>query len=222
MSSDTGEPGRDDAASTEAEVSSPASRPESEGQAVEDDDSAEGAARAEADDPEADKPSRKRRLLSYALQGLAVLAIVWGVTWYQARRLLPTRVEAPAFALPALTGESHRLAEARGRKVVLYFFAPWCTVCEFSSHNVTALRNARSDQELAIFAVGLGWEEEGELARFAEEHELNVPVLKGDPRVQRDYRVDTFPSIYVIDEQGRIQDRVVGYTTELGLRLRSL
>ena len=27
---------------------------------------------------------------------------------------------------------------------------------------------------------------------------------------------------YIIDEQGRIEDRVVGYTTELGLRLRSL
>jgi peroxiredoxin len=172
--------------------------------------------------PSAGKPSWKKRALSYALQALVVVAILWGVTWYQARRLLPARVEAPGFALSSLGGEAHRLADARGRKVVLYFFAPWCTVCEFSSHNIRALRNARTDEELAIYAVGLGWEEPDELVQFAKDHDLNVPVLKGGPAVQRAYRVDTFPSIYIIDEQGRIEDRVVGYTTELGLRLRSL
>lgn len=166
--------------------------------------------------------SWKRRALSYGLQALVVIAVVWGMTWYQARRLLPTRSEAPAFALPSLGGDTYRLADARGRKVVLYFFAPWCTVCEFSSHNVNALREARTDEELAIYAIGLGWEEPAELSRFAEEHALGVPVLEGGTAIQRAYQVDTFPSIYIIDEQGRIEDRVVGYTTELGLRLRSL
>jgi peroxiredoxin len=168
------------------------------------------------------KPSWKKRATSYALQALVVVVILWGVTWYQARRLLPARVEAPGFALSSLGGDAHRLSDVRGRKVVLYFFAPWCTVCEFSSHNIRALRNARTDEELAIYAVGLGWEEPGELVQFAKDHELNVPVLKGGPAVQRAYRIDTFPSVYIIDEQGRIEDRVVGYTTELGLRLRSL
>jgi peroxiredoxin len=150
------------------------------------------------------------------------LAILWGVSWWQARGLLPTRAPAPGFFLSALDGTSHRLEDARGRKVVLYFFAPWCTVCELSSHNVNALRAARTEQELAVYAVGLGWDEAEELSRFAEEHELRVPVLAGTPRVQRDYQVDTFPSVYIIDAEGRIEDRVVGYTTELGLRLRSL
>lgn len=163
-----------------------------------------------------------KRLRSYALQALVVVAVLWGVTWWQARRLLPTRAEAPDFQLSALDGTSYRLQHARGRKVVLYFFAPWCTVCEFSSSNVRGLREARSEEELAVYAIGLGWDEPSELAGFAREHELNVPVLKGSPQVQRNYRIDTFPSVYIIDEQGRIEDRVVGYTTELGLRLRSL
>lgn len=175
-----------------------------------------------ADRTTAAKPTWKRRFVSYGLQALVVAAILWGVTWYQARRLLPARAPAPEFALVSLAGDPHRLADARGRKVVLYFFAPWCTVCEFSSHNIRALREARTNEELSIYAVGLAWEETAELADFAREHELNVPVLKGNPKVQQSYRIDTFPSIYIIDEEGRIEDRVVGYTTELGLRLRSL
>ncbi|MBW2524784.1 MAG: redoxin domain-containing protein [Deltaproteobacteria bacterium] len=216
MADDDSDPGRDDEPYAEDDELDDDSPSEEEVPSSEE----EGAAAADKA-PQAKTPWRKRAL-SYGLQALVVLAILWGVTWYQARRLLPTRAAAPAFSLPALGGESVQLADARGRKVVLYFFAPWCTVCEFSSHNVRALRDARTDEELAIYAVGLGWEEPSELAQFAAEHELNVPVLQGDATVQRAYRVDTFPSIYIIDEDGRIEDRVVGYTTELGLRLRSL
>ncbi len=169
----------------------------------------------------APKRSWLRRLASVGVQVLAVLLVLWGVGRWQTRRLLPVRTPAPAFSLPALDGTVHSLSEAAGRKVVLYFFAPWCKVCGASSSNVNALRAARSESELAIYAVGLEWEEGAELGRFAQEHELRVPVLRGNAQIERAYHIDTFPTIYVIDERGAIQDRVLGYTTELGLRLRS-
>jgi peroxiredoxin len=171
----------------------------------------------------AERPaSWPRKIGSWALQ-LAILAVVlWGVTRWQARRLLSTESPAPAFNLQALDGSSYSLPDARGRKMVLYFFAPWCTVCSYSSHNINALRQARPDDELAIYAVGLEWEQSAELEQFAKEHELRVPVLRGDDELRRAYRVDTFPTVYVVDERGAVADRVIGYTTELGLRLRSL
>jgi peroxiredoxin len=171
---------------------------------------------------ERERATWPRKIGSWVLQ-LAVVAVAfWGITRWQARRLLADATPAPAFTLQALDGSSHSLPDAQGRAVVLYFFAPWCTVCSYSSHNINALRQARSDEELAIYAVGLEWEESAELERFAKEHELAVPVLRGDDDLRRAYRVDTFPTVYVIDERGAVQDRVVGYTTELGLRLRSL
>jgi peroxiredoxin len=166
--------------------------------------------------------SWRRKALSYALQAAVVVAILWGVTEWQARGLLAERTAAPSFTLSTLDGREVSLQAARGRKVVLYFFAPWCTVCEYSSHNIRALREARTEQELAVYAVGLEWEAAADLERFAHEHELNVPVLQGTDRVRRDYHVNTFPTVYILDERGAVQDRVVGYTTELGLRLRSL
>jgi peroxiredoxin len=166
--------------------------------------------------------SWKRTAVSWGVQLLVVLVILWGATRWQSRRLLAARTAAPAFSLAALDGSTHQLAEAAGHKLVLYFFAPWCRVCAYSSHNVNALRASRTEAELTVLAVGLDWEDEADLRRFATEHELSVPVLKGDEALGRAYHVDTFPTIYIIDEEGRVEDRVVGYTTELGLRLRSL
>ena len=166
--------------------------------------------------------SWRRKALSVALQLALLVGVVVVASEWQARHLLARRAPAPALALRTLGGEEVSLEGARGRTVVLYFFAPWCSVCQYSSHNVVALRNARSEREVAIYAVGLDYESPADLERFARDHELNVPVLLGDDDVQRSFNVRSFPTIYVIDEDGRVRDRVIGYTTGLGLRLRSL
>lgn len=161
-------------------------------------------------------------MLSIAAQVVVVLVAVLAITEWQARNLIPRRSAAPDFTLRSLDGAEVSLSRARGKTVVLYFFAPWCNVCSLSSKNVAALRSARREADVAIYAVGLDWSTHDELARFARDHALNVPVLAGDDEVRRRYAIQVYPTVYVIDERGRVRDRVVGYTTELGLRLRSL
>jgi peroxiredoxin len=168
------------------------------------------------------KPSKRRRALSIGLQVVLVLLALVAITEWQARGLIPRRSAAPDFTLRALDGSEVSISQARGKTVVLYFFAPWCSVCNLASKNVVALRNARSEAEVAIYAVGLDWGSPDELARFARDHELNVPVLAGGDDVRREYAIQAYPTVYVLDGRGRVRDRVVGYTTELGLLLRSL
>jgi len=168
------------------------------------------------------KKSKRRKAIEWGVQALVVIVVLWGLTAWQGRHLISDHEPAPGFELETLDGDTVSLADARGRPAVIYFFAPWCTVCNYSSHNIVALREARPEEELAVFAVGLGWEDAGDVRRFARDHELNVPVLLGDERIQRDYKVTSFPTVYVVDPAGNVSDAVVGYTTELGLRLRSL
>lgn len=181
----------------------------------------------ELDEPSQGSESRRRRskwrrIGSAALQIGIVLAVLWGIGQWQARRLLPASSQAPGFVLESLDGRRISLDDAKGRKQVLYFFAPWCSVCELSSRNIRALRQARSEAEVAVYAVGVAYESAADLQAFAREHELNVPVLKGTEQLRQAYKVDSFPTIYILDEQGAVQSRLVGYTTELGLRLRAL
>ncbi len=162
----------------------------------------------------------KKKLISYGIQFLVLLIAVFGISKWQARNLLSEKTIAPDFTLSTLANETISLANYKGKKVVLYFFSPWCTVCKLSSHNIVALRNSKSKDKVAVFGVGMSYRSINEITAFAKSHKFNIPVLLGNSGISRDYKIKAFPTIYIIDEQGLVQDRVVGYTTEAGLRLR--
>ncbi len=150
---------------------------------------------------------------------LAVLwLIVWGFGRYQARNLLDDRTPAPAFALTDLDGQTRALADYRGKTVVLLFFAPWCTVCSLESDNWARLKSWRHDVE--VLAVALSYEKPDEIVEFVGEDRGAYPVLYGNASVQRDYRVESFPTHYIIDPEGRVAWQGTGYTPTVTLWLR--
>lgn len=166
------------------------------------------------------KPGRKRFGL---LAELVVLLLLFlAVRAYQTRDLLKTDGEpAPELRLPALTGDELDLARMGGRPTLVYFFAPWCGVCSASADNVRRLRSMRDEQALSILVVALDWQSVEEVSAYAERHRLNVPVLLGDEKTQRDWKVTGFPTYYVVDAEGRIVRKDYGYSSQLGLWWRS-
>ena len=160
-------------------------------------------------------------MVEWGAQLALLLVIVMGIAAWQTRHMVGKGERAPSLELTDLNGTHASLADNSGKKVVLYFFAPWCSVCHAASGNINALREAYKDDEMAIYAVGLSWETVDELNQFAREHELNVPVLIGTDQTAAAYRISSFPSIYILDEDHRIAHHLAGYTTELGLRIRT-
>jgi peroxiredoxin len=164
----------------------------------------------------------KKRLKSIFLNLLVIVLAFTAVSLWQNRNLLGVSEKAPDFSLKSLDGNPFTFDSSGKRKTVLYFFAPWCTVCTMSSHNIVSIRKAYDPEEVAVYAVALSYSRREEVKQFAEEHRLTVPVLLGSENVQKDYKIEAFPTIYIIDQNGEISSRVVGYTTELGLRARLL
>ena len=166
---------------------------------------------------------KSHRWASLFFEALLLIAVMLAISWWQNRGEMPgENGMAPDFTLQSLDGGSYRLSDYRGKKVVLYFFAPWCSVCHLSAPNLKALRASRSPDDLQIFLVGLSYNNIGELKKFAEDLQLEgIPVLIGNEQMMQDYRIKAFPTYFVIDENGRISSRSIGYSTELGLRLRT-
>ncbi len=160
--------------------------------------------------------------LSLLLQAAAFVALLWGIAWWQQRgSLADGNALAPDFTLTDLRGETFALSQQRGRRVLLYFFAPWCRVCRLSADNLNALRADRDAAEWRIVTVGLDWPDRQSLEEFKASLDLQVPVLMGTEAVQEEYRIKAYPTYYVIDAEGRVESMSMGYSTELGLRFRT-
>lgn len=164
----------------------------------------------------------RRRIGSYVIQGLLFVALVMGVSAYKARTLLEADLQvAPKLVGQTLAGKKFELLGPGSRPTLVYFFAPWCHYCAASTDNIVRLRKWRDESELSIVMVALDWESRGELQAYVVKHELNVPVLVGDFAIASTWQIQGFPSYYVIDSANRIVARDYGYSTQLGLWLRT-
>ena len=153
---------------------------------------------------------------------LLILAIFLAVTAWQWRNLISKQTPAPSFRLPALSGPPVALEDLRGSRVLLYFFAPWCKVCDLSISNLNWVRKLWDEESVSIFAVALSYKELQSVEAFLERNALSVPVLLGTRELLNSYRISAFPTVYVLNESGNIDGSTVGYSSILGLWWRTL
>ena len=162
------------------------------------------------------------KIRSFVLNAVLLVAVFIVVAAFQSRNMLATDgQQAPALRGATLDGKIYDLADADGRPALIYFFAPWCKFCAASADNLSRLRRWRDEDDIEIIAVGLDWSTPQEIHEYAERHDLNVTVVIGDTNVARQWRVQAFPSYYVLDRNHRLVRRDIGYSTQFGLWWRA-
>ena len=165
---------------------------------------------------EAEKQSRRWR--RRAAEALLFIAIVIGVQLWQTRDT--PRGPAPEFAGRLVDGQPFDLATWRathaGRPVLLYFWAEWCPICKTTAGNVG---NVSADWPVTSIAIQSGTA--AQVARVMDDKAYRWPTL-ADPAAEilRRYGLAGVPSFIVINPAGDIRFVAVGYTSEIGLRLR--
>jgi len=105
-----------------------------------------------------------------------------------------------------------------GQVGVVYFFAPWCFYCRKSIDNLDEL--VSSGQLAWARVVALEYENLDDVREFIRETGVRLPVLLGGPQTSKDWQIRGFPTYFVIDGDGKIVSRSVGYSTKIGLQTR--
>lgn len=158
---------------------------------------------------------------SIVINCILIGLIITAVTVFQQRNLLNTdNTPAPYFNLPLLDSNQQRLsiAQLKGNTTVVYFFAPWCSICRYSMPN---LENVLSHSDINAIGIALDYKNEQEVAQFVDELNLTMPILLGNRHTQTNYKISAFPTYYVINGQLQITSRSMGYSSELGISLRA-
>ena len=167
-----------------------------------------------------EEPEKKSRRGRWGWEILLMVAVFAGVMMFQTWDHVGSGEAAPSFDLPQLGGgEAVSTQELRGKPTLIYFWAPWCGVCEASSHNVDAVHEAVGD-EYNVLSVALEYSDVASVQSFVDRNDAKYPVLLGSSNVTADYAVGAFPTIYVLSADGEVVSSVVGYTTEIGIRAR--
>lgn len=141
------------------------------------------------------------------LLSVLVLALLAGCTDRRAQ----TSGMAPDFTLQDMSGRSVRLSDYRGKVVLLEFWASWCGPCRMSAPGLEKLHKAYQDKGLVILAVSVdqgGWDN---VQTFISEFGLTYTVLKGTDEVSSEYQVRSIPMLLVLNKEGRIIKRYLGF-----------
>ncbi len=121
-------------------------------------------------------------------------------------------VAAPGFTLADLDETPHRLADYRGRVVVINFWAVWCPPCRREMPSLERLRQRFKDRPFTILAINEG-EDLDRIQPFLWELEPTpgfTVLLDPELTVSRAFGVRGLPTSVILDKRGRIVYRAVG------------
>jgi len=118
---------------------------------------------------------------------------------------------AAEFALQSLEGRQVRLADFRGKAVLLNFWATWCQPCKIEMPWFEELQKQYGPQGLQVVGIAMDDVGKDEIAKFAKEMGVNYPILLGTESVGDAYGgVQFLPSTFFIDRDGKIVDHIFG------------
>ena len=154
---------------------------------------------------------------SLAVDVALLISVFVLISLWQTRNL-PDDEHTPPLELSWLDEMRADSVMVSGQTGVVYFFAPWCFYCRKSIDNLDEL--VSSGQLAWARVVALEYESLDDVREFIKETGVNLPVLLGGPQTTSDWQISGFPTYFVIDGDGKIVSRSVGYSTKIGLQAR--
>jgi len=117
---------------------------------------------------------------------------------------------APGFQLNDLDGKPVSLAAARGKIVLLNFWATWCGPCRAEIPDLVDLQKRYRDK-LEIIALVTEEDDSDEVRRFVQHSGINYRVAMASDDVVRDYGgIAALPTSFLIDALGRVVQKHIG------------
>ncbi|MDF2903320.1 MAG: ahpC/TSA family protein [Bacillus sp. (in: firmicutes)] len=156
----------------------------------------------------------KKVIAAVALVALFAVAMVHAMdksdqkTTTSQKSGLEEGMKAPDFELKNLAGESVKLSDLKGKKVMVNFWATWCPPCKAEMPEMEKFYQASKDK-VEILAINM--DPKNDVAGFAKEHGITFPILLDEKdEINKNYQIVSIPTTYFVDEKGIITHKFIG------------
>lgn len=156
-----------------------------------------------------------KRWRDHVISLLLFVLVIAGIRFWQQRDMVSGA--APPLQGITLAGQKYNLPSHPEKPVLVHFWATWCPVCRAEQSSIAAIAH----EDPAVITIAMQSGQPDEVLRHMREQGLNFPVINDpDGRIARAWGVHAVPVSFILAPDGNIRFVEVGYTTEIGLRIR--
>ncbi|MED3660601.1 TlpA disulfide reductase family protein [Ureibacillus sp. FSL K6-8385] len=126
--------------------------------------------------------------------------------------------EAKNFQLRTLKNDTIRLSDLKGKQILINFWTSWCPPCKEEMRQLSEFyeqyAKKRNIEILAINVTDQEWSKD-DVKKFAAQYQLKFPVLLDETgEVSESYQIMTIPTSFIINEEGKVTEKIVGPVTK--------
>ncbi len=118
-------------------------------------------------------------------------------------------------------GRKVAVERLEGQWLVINYWAQWCAPCRTEIPELNALEQQLKEQSVQVLGVNFDALQGEKLSQAAQDMGISFTVLAQDPAERYQLpRAEVLPVTYIVDDQGRMRERLLGEQTAAGLTAR--